>query len=459
MTLNPFFLNGTRGEQGLVQDLINELIKMGGQDVVYMPRKVISEKKIIKEILVSKFDYGFSIEAYVLNYDGFGSQGDILSKFGVMSTDEITFIISKERYEQLITPFVLSFPDVKLKTRPQEGDLIYFPIDNGLFEIKYVEVKKPFYQLNKLYSYELKCELFEYEDEHIDTGISDVDNSVKDFGYIQTLNMVATNTTNSTLSIGLATNTANSKSVQYVDILNGGYGYKSTPSVIISAPGGIGRTATAVATLKTIDNQSSIDKILIVNPGYGYTTPPEIKINSSTGSGFIGTCIINTGVLGPVNIINSGSQYSSPPIVTIQSPTSVNGIGASAVSIITTTGIVTSVCYSNAGAGYTVVPSIQIGQSTGASTGTYVFNEMVYGQTTNTKAYVKDWDFNTRTLKVAIIDGNFATGEAIIGENANYRIYSIVTDDVHNAFSTNKEIEESAEGIIDFTEKNPFGNF
>jgi len=169
--LNPYFLQGSPSEQRLVQDLINEQLSIYGQDVLYMPRKIINEKKIIKEIIVSKFDDSFRIEAYISTFNGFGGNGDILSKFGVRSTDEITFIISKERYEDFITPKLNLFSnDIKVPTRPQEGDLIYLPLDNALFEIKYVEVKTPFYQLNNLYTYELRCELFEYEDEIIDTG-------------------------------------------------------------------------------------------------------------------------------------------------------------------------------------------------------------------------------------------------------------------------------------------------
>ena len=157
--LNPYFLHGSSSEQRLVQDLINEQLRMYGQDVVYMPRKLINEKSIIKEAIVSKFDDSFRIEAYVMNFDGFGGQGDILSKFGVRTTDELNLIISKERYEDFISPFLVSDQKVKVATRPQEGDLIYFPLDNSLFEIKYVEGKQPFYQLNNLYVYQLKCEI------------------------------------------------------------------------------------------------------------------------------------------------------------------------------------------------------------------------------------------------------------------------------------------------------------
>lgn len=456
MALNPYFLNGSRGEQGLVQDLINELIRMGGQDVIYLPRKIITEKNIVKEILVSKFDYGFSIEAYVLNYDGFSGQGDILSKFGVRTTDDINLVISKERYEQLIIPFIRNHADIKITNRPQEGDLIYFPIDNGLFEIKYVEVKKPFYQLNKLYTYQLNCELFEYEDELIDTGIESVDNSVKDFGYIQTLNMITSDAENAVFSVGISTNGA-SKSVQYVDILNGGYGFKSIPKVEIEKPSAGGSQATAVATIKTLGNENTIDKILIVNPGYGYSTPPGIKIISNSGGGFIGTCVINTGVLGQVNIVNSGNEYTAPPIVSIS--TSPTGANAQAITSINTLGEVTAVRYVNAGAGYTQTPVIQVQESVGVTTGTYKFNEPVQGSITSTTAYVKDWDYNNRILKVSIIDGSFAEGEVVVGAGASYKIYSVVTDDLYNAYASNQEIEDGADEIINFSERNPFGNF
>lgn len=457
MSLNPFFLNGTKSEQGLVQDLVNELIRMGGQDVIYLPRRIINEKTIIKEILVSKFNSGFSIEAYVLTYDGFGGQGDILSKFGVRTSDAITFVISKERYEQSIIPFIRNSSDIKLTSRPQEGDLIYFPVDNALFEVKYVEVKSPFYQLNNLYTYQLKCEIFEYEDEIIDTGIQEVDHSIKDFGYTQTLQMVSETAQNAQITVGLSTTNINSKSVQLIDILNGGYGYKSIPTVRIDNPPLGGRTATAIATLKMLGKNSTIDKILITDPGYGYVEPPNVKIISQSGSGFVGTCVINTGVLGVINIIDGGDNYSTSPIVSIS--TSPSGNNASAISIITSEGTVSSVRYINAGAGYTHPPSIQIGQSVTASSGGYSFNEIVQGQSTNTKAYVKNWDSDSRILKVSIIDGGFTEGEFIVGAGGSYKVYSIETDDIYDAYASNDEIETEADNVIDFSERNPFGEF
>lgn len=452
--LNPYFLHGSKSEQGLIQDLVNEQLRMYGQEVIYMPRRYIKEQSVIKELIASKFEQGYPIEAYLSNSDGFGGQGDILSKFGVRSTDEITLIISKERYELSILPFIKDLADRKKANRPQEGDLIYFPLDNSIFEIKYVEGKRPFYQLNNLYVYELRCELFEYEDEIIDTNIEEVDMSVQKFGYMQTLTMVPSNSTVAIASVGLATS-GNQKSVQYINIINPGYGYQSTPKVRISPPVGSGRTATAIATLKTRNTINYIDKIYITDPGYGYTTPPTVTVISNTGTGFIGTVTIASGVLGPINISNGGFGYSIAPNIAISS--SPSGKNALTTSIITSSGIVTAIRYINAGAGYTQPPTVTINSPLGISTGTYEFNEIVTGSKTGTQAYVKEWNSISRILKVSIINGNFAQNETIVGSAASYTVYSINTDNVYDPYFENDEIEEEADKILDFTESNPFG--
>ncbi len=463
--LNPYFLQGSPSEQRLVQDLINEQLSIYGQDVLYMPRKIINEKTIIKEIIVSKFDDSFRLEAYISTFNGFGGNGDILSKFGVRSTDEITFVISKERYEDFITPKLGVFrdPNVKLKNRPEEGDLIYLPLDNALFEIKYVEGKTPFYQLNNLYVYELRCELFEYEDEIIDTGIDDVDENVKDFGYIATIQMVGAGASNASAQTILASTPfldISKKSVSRIDIINGGSGYKSPPKIEISSPVGFGITAQAIATL----DRGSIQKIVIINPGYGYSEPPKITIksNSKFGSGGIATAIISSGSLGPIQITSGGVGYSTTPVITIApplpfgyQPTDV----AKAEAVLSSSGIVTAIRYLNAGVGYGTTPAIQISSPIGISTGDYQFNEVVRGVSTGTSAYVKDWNYETRVLKVAIINGNFALGETISGSSANYKVLSINNDNIYDNFAENASIQEEADNIIDFTENNPFGSF
>ncbi len=143
--LNPFFQQGSSGEQSLVQDIINEQLRMYGVEVHYMPRKYMTEKTLMKEVIESKFDDAYPIEAYIENFDGYGDNSSILSKFGIQQTNEITLIISKERFETYISPLMKNESNTKLSTRPKEGDLIYFPLGDRLFVIIYVEHETPFY--------------------------------------------------------------------------------------------------------------------------------------------------------------------------------------------------------------------------------------------------------------------------------------------------------------------------
>ena len=468
--LNPYFLNGTVGEQRLVQDLINEQLKMFGQDVVYMPRKIVNKNNILKEVTVSKFDDSYRLEAYIMNYQGFGGRGDILSKFGVQTTDELTLIISKERYEDFVSNFIGNSEEIEVSTRPEEGDIIYFPLDNTIFEIKYVEAKSPFYQLNNLYVYELRCEVFDYEaDENIDTGISEVDESVRDFGYITTLNMVKSEAESTSAIIRLASSLAPviGGSVSKIDLINDGTGYLTTPSIFISRPisGGINATAVAIMTHRSNQTGNSIDRILIINPGIGYTVTPSVTILSPSGSGAIATAIVSSGSISAFEIVSGGVGYSTNPTVTISAAPS-GGTTATAECAINSLGIVTAIRYSNAGSGYVSVPSITFSSPIGVSTGNYVFNEVVKGVSTGTTAHVADWDYDTRILKVKVSSGSFALGESIIGmgtnyggSNSNYKLLSINVQDEYDPYAENIPIELEADGFLDFSERNPFGDY
>ena len=468
--LNPYFLQGSSSEQRLVQDLINEQLRMYGQDIVYIPRNIINKNTILKEITSSKFDDSFRIEAYLVNYEGFGGQGDILSKFGVKTTDEVTFIISKERYEDFISPFISLNTQIELKSRPEEGDLIYLPLDNTIFEIKYVEGKKPFYQLNNLYVYELRCEVMDYEaDDVINTSINEVDESVKDFGYITKLIMVGLGATSASATVELASNLtpAGGSSVSRIDLINDGTGYLSVPIVAIStaSSGGVNATAVAIMTSRSSQTGSSIDKILIINPGIGYTVVPTVSIISNSGSGGIATAIISSGSLGPINLTSGGVGYSTVPIVAI-STAPVGGTNATALALINSSGIVTSIRYTNAGAGYIQTPIVTLSSPVGVSTSNYIFNEIVRGVSTGTTAYVNDWDYDTRILQVKTLNGSFIRGESVVGmgttsggSNANYKILSINTQDEYDDYADNIPIENEADEILDFSERNPFGDY
>jgi hypothetical protein len=473
--LNSYFLQGSPSEQRLIQDLINEQLKMYGQDVLYMPRRIIGENTVIKEVTASKFDDSFRIEAYLMNFEGFSGNGDLLSKFGVRSNDEINLVISKERYDDFISPLLKLWPEDERKVayRPQEGDLIWFPLDESLFEIKYVEGKKPFYQLNNLYVYELRCERFEYEDEIIDvpevdpTGI-EINESIKDLGNVYTIQMVGSGATTAVATVGFATTNPNSKSVQYIDLINDGFGYSLPPTVSIStAPsGGLTATAVAIMTSRSPNQKLAIDRILITNPGFGYIEPPIVTISGGGGSGGIATAVINTRVLGVIGISSGGVGYSTTPQAIIQRifiPTSTgissNIRNAQAEAVVNSNGEVVAVRYSNAGAGYTFTPTISFTDPTATTFGDYDYNEVVTGSRTGTTGYVKSWDYVNRVLKLSVVDGTFARGESIVGVAASYKVSTVQTNEFLDAYAENIEIELAADQIVDFSQKNPFGEY
>ena len=244
--LNPFFLNGSKTEQSLIQDLVNEQLKMYGVEIFYLPRTYVTKNTVIKEVIQSQFNDAYPIEAYVDNYEGYGGQGTILSKFGIQNLDDLTLIISRERYENYIAPLIRDQPNIELTTRPKEGDLIYFPLGDRIFEIKYVEHEQPFYQLKKNYVYQLRCELFRYEDEVLDTGIDEIDDDISQIGYIQTLTLIGSGVTASATASYCA-----SGSVRKIYIKNMGGSYTSQPTIgISSAPSG-GITAVGIASITT----------------------------------------------------------------------------------------------------------------------------------------------------------------------------------------------------------------
>ena len=281
MPLSPFFLNGSPSEQRLVQDLVNEHLQLFGQDILYLPRKIVNQNTVIREITASKFDDSFRLEAYLVNVDGFGSPSDVLTKFGVRDQDELTLVVSKERYDDFITPFINLFPEgerVNAKS-PHEGDLIYLPLDNALFEIKYIERKVPFYQVNDLFMYEFRCEIFEPEDEVIDLpdGLTDKEgvDVDEDFGSTtgQTITLLLEQDTseNAMAYVSLTSTVAGVKSVQRVPMFDGG-NYRGTPTVTIHKPKQ-GNQASGTVTI----SEGGIDSVTLTSGGSNYLSVPSIS--------------------------------------------------------------------------------------------------------------------------------------------------------------------------------------
>jgi len=183
MAKNTYFRHGTRNEQMLQQSLVDEFIEMFGLDILYIPRKLIAKDVILNEEVISEFNDAFLTYAYLENNEGFQGAGDILTKFGIRSTDEITLTLSRPMFENFIAVQTADYnsDDELIGLRPQEGDLVYFPLTANLFEIKFVEHEKQFYQFGKLYTYEIKCELFEYANE---TAGGDIFESQEKEGFV-----------------------------------------------------------------------------------------------------------------------------------------------------------------------------------------------------------------------------------------------------------------------------------
>lgn len=211
MSTNVYFNNFAYArEQDLVEDLTIEAIKIYGHNVKYLPRTRVNTDNLFGEDVLSKFDEAIDIEMYIKNVEGFEGEGDLLSRFGLEIRDQITFTVARKRFDQAITSpklmtqvgynlifesgdnnapsrqyltgsqdteaMMLEGDDyVNTINRPQEGDLIYFPMVGKIFEIKFVEHEQIFYQTGRLQTYDVRCELFEYSSERISTGNTEID--------------------------------------------------------------------------------------------------------------------------------------------------------------------------------------------------------------------------------------------------------------------------------------------
>lgn len=452
--LNPFFIQGTSSEQGLVQDLINEQLKMYGIEVYYMPRQIVTEGKIIREVLYSKFTSAFPIEAYLVNYEGFDPNSILMSKFGVKITDEMTLIISKERFETYIAELMKGIDLVKNSLRPNEGDLIYIPLSDSFMEIKYVENRKPFFQLQKNYVYELRCELYELEDEEIATSLSEID-SVRTYDATLQLSGIGVTAT--------ATTTLVSGAIQTATVINGGYRYSSVPTINISSPlsGKKARFVGVMTSKSALLTSKSLSKIYIEDPGYGYnpSSPPIVSIVGGSGYNATATVgIATTGSIGPIVLSNIGQGYVTEPVVTISGPVS-GGTTAIAKAFINGTGGISTIRIINAGYGYTQTPTITISAGSSVSIGNFLFNEIVTSTVSGATGRVTDWDAETKQLKVTGFGTNFTVGDVVVGaaSSAIYVVSRAPEYDAAEEYDSSDDIQDEFDGIVEFTEINPFG--
>ena len=442
MARSTYFTHGTRNEQFLLQNLVEEHLKMFGMDVLYCPRKMVMKDGVFNEESISEFDDAYIIEGYLENFDGFQGGGDLMTKFGIRQTDELTLVISQQRFSDLISQFLLldKGTTIEVGERPQEGDLIYFPITSNFFEIKFVEHEEPFYQLGKGYVYKLKCELFEYSNEQGDLFEGDED--LIDYGYTVKHYYLTTNGVTAT-----GTPVIDNGGIDQIYITNNGSKYNETPAITISGNGSnaaatafmtnitvSGGSPTKSAVIRGIVNQGQLMSVTIVDGGEGYDEDRATLQITDPDAGGVKATITPTftnGVLTAINILNGGSGYRSVKLIDI----------------------------TNAGTGYTAATMAFTAAPQGIS-GTFTVPETVTGGTTGATAQMVEWDAQEGWIKLKSPTATFAIGETIMGSDSGATMVLDNRDEMATTdtkYSDSVTFENLGDDILDFSETNPFG--
>ena len=251
MPTNVFFNHAVQTEQHLYEDLVVESLRMYGHNVFYLPREVIEEDSILNEDVQSKFGDSYQVEMYIENTDGFEGEGDLMSKFGVQIRDQATFIISLRTWER----FVSLDSNLATSFRPNEGDLIYFPLSGSMFEIKFVEHEDPFYQVGKLFVFKMTCELFEYSQEDFDTGIGDIDIIEDEQAYTTVMTMASGNNKDFVVNENITKGGTVVGEVVAWNNITSKLTIKDVTTTLATTDVLIGATSTAQYTINSIDDR------------------------------------------------------------------------------------------------------------------------------------------------------------------------------------------------------------
>ena len=421
MPRNVYFSQAVKSEQHLYEDLIIESLGIYGQDVYYIPRTLVNRDNVLGEDPASSFDDAYLLEMYIENTEGFEGSGDLYSKFGLEIRDDATFIVSRRRWETRVGVF----DDNTVDPRPQEGDLIFLPMTNSFFEISFVEDDSPFYQLSNLPVYKMQCTLFEYNDEDFETGIDTIDDSTAKVAYQIPMNITIT----------------------------GGNHFEVGEIIeqqISSDTSAVSIAVTAASGAFYLNQGSGVVQYPALTLPIGATVTFDQSDASNSGHPFKFSTTAN-------GTHASGSEYTTGVTIT-GTPGSA---GAKTVIVVSaSTPVLYYYCPNHSGMG-----------STSKLTPSYVSPVKVFGEvqqrTKSSDTVSKIWVSNIGSSGTTL-PKEFTVGGTVTGVTSTYTgtisfIYSDLTDTTGQSWATddaaqNIDFELDADGFIDFSESNPFGD-
>ena len=497
MPTNFYFDNFAHsGQQNLIEDLIIESIKIYGYDNFYIPRTIVKEDDLFGEDVLSKFDNALPLEMYIKNVEGFDGEGEFLTKFNLEVRDQVTFSIAQRRWQEEI-----SIEDRKIDeqgervNRPVEGDLIFFPLTGQLYEIKYVDKQPIFYQMGQLQMYDLRCELFEFTHERIDTGVKAIDDlaarhtiNVLNFQVLleafkeratAIANMTNDKVTSVTMvnpgdyeanpTITFGTPPAAQVAVATATIAGGvvtgatvnsslqGSGYVSNVPVTFTEPDTSSRIqATATASL----SGSGVGSVSITQGGTFYHSSPPVSVTASpTGDDAVLESIITNNQVSSIVVRSAGSGYSSAPTVTIGSPNTASFFVASGTAIPNAKGNIGSITITNGGKYYTSAPTVTVGnppdsvtaQGTANRSGAVITGVTITNQG---RGYVQP-NGTIFTPSITFTVESF-TGGIKLEDGSGLLLQATANTTHENTTANNTFFETEKTGFIDFSERNPF---
>jgi hypothetical protein len=423
MPVNHYFQGGNgignQNEKRLYEDLIVEGLKIYGHDVYYLPRTLVNRDLILGEDTTSRFDDSWLIEMYIESTEGFAGSQELISKFGLEIREDTTFMVSKRSWNY----HVGQKDSLIAEGRPNEGDIIYYPLMNSFFEIQFVEDQEPFFALGQLPVYKLRVTRWEYSSEELNTGNSQIDDNETAYSLDRLVYQSALES--GTFSAVLGNPVVTGDQVTSIPVISGGEGYITAPTITISSPSA---TINAVASANVTGN--TLTSFNIDNIGRGYSSVPILTLtyvstDTSTKTDETAVITLTDGQVTSISVptINDISSVTS---VSISSPG--GAVTATAVAILTN-GVIERIGITVDGSSYLgLSPTVTISENTDATGSLLLENDSADGQV----QYFINEDFDLQTQST----------------------YASNTDlDTEAGFDTASTLDD----ILDFEERNPFG--